>query len=150
MPTLYFLKNMKQRAFAVVIFLRTCILHFIHFSARKADDRNAEVLSILTYDGTVMNIQPVQLQSYCRTERAYRTGDTVECSLKFGSWTYDGFKLDLELLHGTSSADVSSFDDDFNRDWKLTSNSAIRNVKFYECCPEPYIDLVYTFKFTKK
>ena len=122
----------------------------IHFSAGKADPSTAEVMSILTYDGTVMNIQPVQLQSYCHTAKMYRANDTVECTMKFGSWTYDGFKLDLNLMIEGSGADVGNFDDDFNRDWKLTSNNARRNIRHYECCPEPYIDLEYTFKFTQK
>uniref|UniRef100_A0A1I7WTQ9 Neur_chan_LBD domain-containing protein n=1 Tax=Heterorhabditis bacteriophora TaxID=37862 RepID=A0A1I7WTQ9_HETBA len=60
------------------------------------------------------------------------------CFLKFGSWTYHGFSLDLRIDSDeqSPSADLSTYIS--NGEWLLISAPAKRDVTFYKCCPEPY------------
>ena len=63
------------------------------------------------------------------------------CDIKFLSWTYDGFAMDLQPQ--SSGMDLSSFEM-FNPHWGINSTSAKRVVETYECCDEPYISIIYT------
>ncbi|KAK3601914.1 hypothetical protein CHS0354_041853 [Potamilus streckersoni] len=69
--------------------------------------------------------------------------------MKFGSWTYDGSKLDLQLLYETTSGFEFS---DYIRsnEWDILSSSAVRTVMRYTCCPEPYVDLTFTLKIRRQ
>ncbi len=33
-----------------------------------------------------------------------------------------------------------------SNEWILTDHPAIRNVKYYPCCEEPYIDLTFSIR----
>ncbi|VDK50618.1 unnamed protein product [Anisakis simplex] len=57
----------------------------------------------------------------------------------FGSWTYDGFKLDLQP--GKGGFDISEYMP--SGEWALPMTTVSRTEKFYECCPEPYPDLTF-------
>ena len=64
---------------------------------------------------------------------------------RFGSWTYDGFKLDLQLQSDTVDTSYYTASDE----WTLVEAPAERHVVKYPCCPEPYIDVTYTLKLRK-
>lgn len=66
----------------------------------------------------------------------------------FGSWTFDGGKLNLGFYQNKSFADTSSFSK--NGEYELISAKAVRNVLLYNCCPNPYIDLTYTIKIKRR
>jgi len=67
-----------------------------------------------------------------------------ECDLKFGSWTYDGFQLDINFFDNQSSVDVSDYVD--SNEWALLEYPAKKNVKHYSCCSEPFPDLTFSVK----
>ena len=97
-----------------------------------------EKLNAVVYcDGTVLWLSPRKLTVMCsHYERKYH------CIFKVGSWTYDGFILDLGFYEGLESFD---FDDYLSNDEHLIeNNTAIKNVKYYPCCEEPYPDLTFT------
>uniref|UniRef100_A0A8R1HP99 Neur_chan_LBD domain-containing protein n=1 Tax=Caenorhabditis japonica TaxID=281687 RepID=A0A8R1HP99_CAEJA len=65
--------------------------------------------------------------------------DEQVCFMKFGSWTYHGFALDLRLeapKEDEASADLSTYIT--NGEWHLIRAPAAREEKFYKCCKEPY------------
>jgi len=72
--------------------------------------------------------------------------DDQDCEMKFGSWTYNGFKLDLQL--SSEEGDIASFIP--NGEWSLLGVPAKRNEVIYDCCPEPYLDITYTFKIRRR
>ena len=47
--------------------------------------------------------------------------------LKYGSWTYDGFKLDLDFYDGQENVDLSDYIVD--NEWSLIQSSGRKNVK---------------------
>lgn len=68
------------------------------------------------------------------------------CSLKFGSWTYDAWRVDI-VAEGPS-ADTKTTQ--VNGEWDLISFPCQRNVDKYECCPEPYSDVTCTLKIRRR
>ena len=70
--------------------------------------------------------------------------------MKFGSWTYDGFRLDL-----VSEGDAKKCNGDIKKfirhgEWDLISMPCSRNELFYECCPAPYPDITYTMDLRRR
>merc|ERR1719500_2685433 len=78
-----------------------------------------------------------------------------ECMMKFGSWTYDGFMLDLRHMNQlptNNSIGVAVDLRDFyiSTEWDVMEVPAQRNEKYYPCCEEPYPDIVFTLKLRRK
>ena len=67
--------------------------------------------------------------------------DQQKCSLKFGSWTYDGLSLNITEMQ---SGVIDLADHNPSQDFVLTNVSGKRNEIKYPCCSEPYIDITYT------
>uniref|UniRef100_A0A4W3IEF4 Neuronal acetylcholine receptor subunit alpha-7-like n=1 Tax=Callorhinchus milii TaxID=7868 RepID=A0A4W3IEF4_CALMI len=80
---------------------------------------------------------PGIFRSSCQVDVRWFPFDTQECELKFGSWTYDGWLLDLRM----SPADLSGFIP--NGEWDLLGVPGQRHEVFYECCPEPFPDVTF-------
>lgn len=68
------------------------------------------------------------------------------CSWKFGSWTHSGFQIDIFTIY--NSIDMASYTS--NPDWQVFNISSTRNVVYYSCCREPYIDITYAMNIQKK
>merc|ERR1719460_2741779 len=68
--------------------------------------------------------------------------------MKFGSWTYNGFKLDLKLKSPNAEGDISGYTT--NGEWALIGVPATRNEVIYECCPEPYLDITFGIKIRRR
>lgn len=69
------------------------------------------------------------------------------CQLKFGSWTYSGYFVNL--TNDEDTADLSSYVP--NGEWVLMSVPAERHVLYYECCgEEPYIDVTFSVNIQRR
>lgn len=66
--------------------------------------------------------------------------------MKFGSWTYDGFRVDvqMEAQVGDTEKYVT------NGEWDLIGLPAQRNEIIYVCCPEPYPDVTFTVHIRRR
>ena len=97
--------------------------------------------------GSVTWIPPVRLRVICHLDLA--SLDQQDCELKFGSWTWNGNKVDLQLYSGreTGEADTSTLFP--NKEWKLLNAPATRNRIIYECCPEPYLDITFNLRLQR-
>ena len=62
-------------------------------------------------------------------------GDIINCTLRYGSWTHDGFNLNLTSLR--DKVDLTSYDTGY----EIISNKVMRQEFKYPCCPEPYYDV---------
>ncbi|ELU00733.1 hypothetical protein CAPTEDRAFT_118845, partial [Capitella teleta] len=63
---------------------------------------------------------------------------------KYGSWTYDGFKLDVNFFNDDEQIDINDYLPHNN--FELIDHSAVKNTKYYPCCLEPYPDLTFKLK----
>ena len=81
--------------------------------------------------------------------------DEQTCVMKFGSWTYDGFQVDLrhqEEEQGTNIVNIGVDLSEFymSVEWDILAVPAIRNVKYYTCCDEPYLDITFNITMRRK
>ena len=95
-------------------------------------------------NGQVLWIPMGIYKSTCSIDITHFPFDEQTCHMKFGSWTYDGYKVDLDFYDGLDEVDVNDYIE--SNEWVLVEHPAIRNVKRYPCCDEPYIDLTFTMK----
>lgn len=54
--------------------------------------------ALLKFDGTITWVPPAIFKSSCPMDITYFPFDYQNCSMKFGSWTYDKAKIDLVLI----------------------------------------------------
>lgn len=90
-------------------------------------------------DGSVYFNAPVILTSTCKIDVSYFPFDQQKCRLKFGSWAYHGFHIDI--TNRSESGDISNYKD--NGEWNLVAIPVKRNVIYYGCCVEPYPDVSF-------
>ncbi|XP_077866466.1 neuronal acetylcholine receptor subunit alpha-10-like [Saccoglossus kowalevskii] len=101
-----------------------------------------DTLSIITSDGNVFWMAPAILKSSCKVEVLHFPFDRQNCSLKFGSWAYNGVELNLSSLNELTQADVSDYIN--NGEWDLVNAPIKRNERYYGCCVEAFPDLTFT------
>ena len=85
-----------------------------------------ETRAIVTSDGDVLWVVPAMTKSSCRIDVTFFPFDEQRCGLKFGSWTYDGFQMDLVNL--ISSGDLTKYTT--SGEWDLVGMPAVR----YRAC----------------
>ncbi|CAI2352164.1 unnamed protein product [Caenorhabditis sp. 36 PRJEB53466] len=103
--------------------------------------------NLLVYPNGLVNWMPPGLYRLsCKIQVVWFPFDVQECFLKFGSWTFDGTKLNLEI--DENGFDVSNYMQ--NGEWTLEGTTVKRNIQYYQCCPEPYYDLVFTFVIRRR
>merc|ERR1711899_361275 len=122
-------------------------------------DGNYEVTimtkAILHHNGKVRWNPPAIYKSYCGIDVEFFPFDEQECMMKFGSWTYDGFMLDLRHMNQlptNNSIGIAMDLRDFyiSTEWDVMEVPAVRNEKYYPCCEEPYPDIVFSLKLRRK
>lgn len=109
----------------------------------------------LDYTGRVEWRPPAIYKSSCEIDVEYFPFDEQTCVMKFGSWTYDGFQVDLRHIdenNGTSVVDIGIDLSEFYKsvEWDVLEVPAIRNEKFYTCCTEPYLDITFNITMRRK
>ncbi|XP_045770637.1 neuronal acetylcholine receptor subunit alpha-10-like isoform X2 [Maniola jurtina] len=72
--------------------------------------------------------------------------DVQLCTMKWASWTYDGFQLDLKKQF--DEGDTTNYQT--NGEFDLVSFDAIRHNEYYSCCVEPYPDITYIIKLRRR
>merc|ERR1712158_75186 len=100
---------------------------------------------------------PAIYHSSCEMDVEYFPFDEQTCVMKFGSWTYDGYQVDLRHQEEDPDpknpvvdigVDLSEFY--MSVEWDILAVPAIRNVKFYTCCDEPYLDITFNITMRRK
>ncbi|KAM3720845.1 Acetylcholine receptor [Dirofilaria immitis] len=102
--------------------------------------------NLLVYNSGEVNwIPPGILKFSCKLDITWFPFDDQICGLKFGSWTHNGFALDLQIDSDDSNSahqmDISDYV--LNGEWDLIATPAVRNVKHFVCCPEPYPTITF-------
>ncbi|XP_063616582.1 neuronal acetylcholine receptor subunit alpha-10-like [Cydia splendana] len=72
--------------------------------------------------------------------------DVQLCTMKWASWTYDGFQLDL--IKQFDEGDTTNYQT--NGEFDLVSFEANKHMKYYSCCVEPYPDITYIIKLRRR
>ncbi|XP_022915095.1 neuronal acetylcholine receptor subunit alpha-7 [Onthophagus taurus] len=109
-------------------------------SADEGFDGTYPTNVVVRNNGSCMYVPPGIFKSTCKIDITWFPFDDQRCEMKFGSWTYDGLQLDLQL-QDEGGGDISSFIT--NGEWDLLGVPGKRNEIYYNCCPEPYIDITF-------
>nr|XP_012331518.1 neuronal acetylcholine receptor subunit alpha-6 isoform X2 [Aotus nancymaae] len=97
--------------------------------------------ALLKYNGTITWSPPAIFKSSCPMDITFFPFDHQNCSLKFGSWTYD--KAEIDLLIIGSKVDMNDFWE--NSEWEIIDASGYKHDIKYNCCEEIYTDITYSF-----
>jgi hypothetical protein len=84
---------------------------------------------------------PAILKTECKVDVRNFPFDQQICPMKFGSWTHDGLRIDIQL-HQAFGMDTQEYSE--NREWHLKKAPGERKVTMYSCCPEPYPALIFS------
>ncbi|KAL2090572.1 hypothetical protein ACEWY4_012835 [Coilia grayii] len=95
----------------------------------------------LFHDGRITWVPPAIYKSSCSIDVTFFPFDQQNCTMKFGSWTYDRGKIDLVSM----SDYVDQKDYWESGEWVIVNAVATYNIKKYKCCSESYSDITYSF-----
>ncbi len=102
-------------------------------AAELLSDTNVE----LSPDGTVSWTTPAMIKSACKIEIDSYPFDVQRCQLKLGSWTYNGFEVNV-----TAFLPIMMMDNLMpNGEWRIIAAPCKRHEVYYSCCPQPYPDV---------
>ncbi|XP_060602422.1 neuronal acetylcholine receptor subunit alpha-10-like isoform X2 [Ruditapes philippinarum] len=107
-----------------------------------------DALCIVSHDGNISWIPQGIYMSTCNIDVTTFPFDKQNCSMKFGSWTHGGSRLNLNFLDG----DNKMLTDDYfvaNKAWVVLEAPGQRNTYKYACCEEQFEDLTYTLIFRR-
>lgn len=113
--------------------------HVIFSSVDSHSKGYMKSLAMVESNGNVFWPPIVRMRSSCKMDITYFPFDDQICTLKLGSWAYDGFQVDV--TNRTLDVDLTNYVD--NGEWTLIDTKAVRNVKVYPCCPEPFPDVTF-------
>ncbi|CAF4161853.1 unnamed protein product [Adineta steineri] len=104
-------------------------------------EEKREVLAVVYYNGTVFWKPMSIFKSTCQIDIRRFPYDRQNCSMKFGTWTYDSSKVNLNFYRDINRFDLNSYVK--SNEWSILENNARRNTEKYDCCPEIYVDLKF-------
>ncbi|MBN3308975.1 ACHA3 protein, partial [Amia calva] len=103
----------------------------------QVDDKTK---ALLRYNGDVIWIPPAIFKSSCKIDVTYFPFDYQNCTMKFGSWTYDKAKIDLVLIGST----INLKDFWESGEWVIIDAPGYKHDIKYNCCEEIYPDITYS------
>uniref|UniRef100_A0A668W4F8 Uncharacterized protein n=1 Tax=Oreochromis aureus TaxID=47969 RepID=A0A668W4F8_OREAU len=103
----------------------------------QVDDKTK---ALLRYNGDVTWIPPAIFKSSCKIDVTYFPFDYQNCTMKFGSWTYDKAKIDLVLIGST----INLKDFWETGEWMIIDAPGYKHDIKYNCCEEIYTDITYS------
>ncbi|XP_069812410.1 neuronal acetylcholine receptor subunit alpha-3-like isoform X2 [Dendropsophus ebraccatus] len=95
--------------------------------------------AILKHTGEITWIPPAIFKSSCWIDVTYFPFDYQNCTMKFGSWTYDKAHIDLVMI-GTEM-NLKEFWE--SGEWVIISAPGYKHEIKYNCCTEIYQDITY-------
>ncbi|KAM7393704.1 hypothetical protein PAMP_020557 [Pampus punctatissimus] len=149
----------------------------LYNSADERFDATFHTNVLVNASGTCQYIPPGILKSTCYIDVRWFPFDVQKCDLKFGSWTHNGWLLDLQMmdvdistyipngewdlvasftlstLHVSVSVSSQETKEDSNgqvQDKILIGVPAKRNELYYDCCKEPYPDVTFTVTMRRR
>jgi hypothetical protein len=123
------------------------------------------------FDGKIIWEPPMIYKSYCAINIEYYPFDIQDCYMKFGTWTFDGNLINLEHINMNNSIhevnptirkggistklytvemgiDLSDYYQSV--EWDILSIPAQKNIKYYDCCIEPFYDIYFNITIRRK
>uniref|UniRef100_A0A670HL04 Cholinergic receptor nicotinic alpha 1 subunit n=1 Tax=Podarcis muralis TaxID=64176 RepID=A0A670HL04_PODMU len=97
---------------------------------------------LLDYTGHITWTPPAIFKSYCEIIVTHFPFDEQNCSMKLGTWTYDGTMV--AIFPESDRPDLSNFMP--SGEWIMKDYRGWKHWVTYACCPDtPYLDITYHF-----
>ena len=111
--------------------------------------------AVIHWDGTVVWKPPAIFKSGCIIDVTYFPFDQQICSMKFGTWSYEGGYVDLRHryeVNGSNAVEIGMDLSEFylSVEWDVMAVPALRTVAYYSCWPQPYIDITFNITLRRK
>ncbi|KAJ8005029.1 hypothetical protein DPEC_G00142400 [Dallia pectoralis] len=116
----------------------------LYNSAHDKFDATFKSSVLVNSSGFCIYLPPGIFSSVCDVDVRWFPFDIQRCDLKFGSWTFDGWLLDLQM----NEADLSGYMS--NGEWELLGVPGDRHDVFYEGLSEPYSDVTYVVTLRRR
>ncbi|XP_068612922.1 neuronal acetylcholine receptor subunit alpha-7-like [Brachionichthys hirsutus] len=116
----------------------------LYNSAHDKFDATFKTNVLVNSSGFCEYLPPGIFISTCNVDVRWFPFDIQRCELKFGSWTFDGWLLDIQM----KEADVSGYM--INGEWDLLEVPGGRHEVFYDCCAEPYPDVTFVVTLRRR
>ncbi|KAA0191830.1 Neuronal acetylcholine receptor subunit alpha-7 [Fasciolopsis buskii] len=121
-------------------------------------DRTFPTNVIMKHDGKVQWMPPGLFKSTCNIDISWFPFDVQNCTLKFGSWTYNGDQIDFRITceaNDTSEncstrgeVDLSEYSN--NGEFHLDGAYVVRFAQRYDCCQFDFIDIKMTIQLQRR
>lgn len=98
----------------------------------------------ILHNGTVSWFPPTTIFTNC--DESDHDSKIVYCFMTFGSWSYDGKAVDIQLKYNN----IELRDYHENSAWEYVNSTVVRNMIKYPCCPELYADVTYTITLRRR
>ncbi|KAJ8272148.1 hypothetical protein COCON_G00110070 [Conger conger] len=98
--------------------------------------------AIVRANGTIMWTPPASYKSACTMDVTFFPFDRQNCSMKFGSWTYDGHMVDLVLVD--DHVDRKDFFD--NGEWEILNATGARGQRRDGLYSYPFVTYSFILK----
>ncbi|KAK1165662.1 acetylcholine receptor subunit alpha-like [Acipenser oxyrinchus oxyrinchus] len=101
-----------------------------------------ETKVLLESSGMITWTPPAIFKSYCEIIVTHFPFDLQNCSMKLGTWTYDG--TSVVINPESDRPDLSNFME--SGEWVMKDYRGWKHWVYYACCPtKPYLDITYHF-----
>ena len=88
-------------------------------------------------------------RSSCSIDVTNYPFDKQQCDMTFGSWAYHGKEIDLGFYSDMEMLDISDLERE-STEWEILSKSEMREIKYYDCCEDPYVTLTFSLEMKRK
>lgn len=96
--------------------------------------------ALLNYTGNITWMPPAIFKSSCKIDVTYFPFDYQNCTMKFGSWTYDKAQIDLVLIG--SAMNLKDYWE--SGEWAIIKAPGYKHDMKYNCCEAIYPDITYS------
>ena len=118
-------------------------------AATKPDIYTLKGGMYLYQDGRFLWSMPAIYKFSCSLQLEYFPFDTQDCSMRFGSWTYDNTMLIL-TPYGDSTTQIDVLDSFSHSEWELLDYSVMNINETRDCCGSKTFSInEYHFKFKR-
>ncbi|ESO93339.1 hypothetical protein LOTGIDRAFT_161901 [Lottia gigantea] len=111
-------------------------------------EEHRKPLCVFYHTGDIQWMPQVVYRSSCLIDVYKFPFDVQNCSLKFGSWTYNGAELDIEFYEDRNYIDLTEYIE--SNAWQIIDVPGVKNTEYYTCCPSPFVDITYNLIFQRR
>jgi len=108
-----------------------------------------DIFATVHHMGKVDWVVPSTFHSSCKVNLKMYPFDVQTCLLRFGSWSMNGFYIDMALLDSDGTIEFLDFSHE-NNQWAVVGSRAWNSVNYLPCCEEPFPEVNFEFQLRRR